>query len=43
MLHPWAEVDPDFEIPGLGRVGELASRLSTEGVRKTDEYLLLPG
>jgi 2-amino-4-hydroxy-6-hydroxymethyldihydropteridine diphosphokinase len=43
VLHPWAEVDPDFEIPGLGRVGELASRLSAEGVRKTDEYLLLPG
>jgi 2-amino-4-hydroxy-6-hydroxymethyldihydropteridine diphosphokinase len=43
VLHPWADVDPDFEVPGLGRVGELASSLSTEGVRKIDDYLLLPG
>ena len=43
VLPPWAEVHPEFDIPGLGRVGELASRLSTEGVRRTDEYLLLPG
>lgn len=43
VLHPWAEVDPGFEIPGLGKVGELASRLSADGVRRTDEYLLLPG
>ncbi len=43
VLHPWAEIDPDFEIPGLGRVGHLATTVSTEGVRKTEDYLLLPG
>lgn len=43
VLHPWAEVDAEFDIPGLGKVGELAGRLSRDGVRRTDEYLLLPG
>ena len=43
VLHPWAEVDPEFDIPGMGKVGELASRLATDGVRRTAEYLLLPG
>ena len=43
VLHPWADVDPGFDIPGLGKVGELAARVGTDGVTKTDLYLLLPG
>lgn len=43
VLHPWAEVDPEFDIPGLGRVGDLAAKVSADGVRKTTDYLLLPG
>jgi 2-amino-4-hydroxy-6-hydroxymethyldihydropteridine diphosphokinase len=43
VLHPWAEVDPDFEIPGLGRVADAAAKVSTDGVRKVEDYLLLPG
>lgn len=43
VLQPWAEVDPDFEIPGLGRVGDLAAKTTADGVRKTADYLLLPG
>ena len=43
VLQPWADVDPEFEIPGLGRVKDLADRVDHAGVVKTDLYLLLPG
>ncbi len=43
VLQPWADVDPDFEIPGLGRVKDLADRVGHVGIVKTDLYLLLPG
>jgi 2-amino-4-hydroxy-6-hydroxymethyldihydropteridine diphosphokinase len=37
VLVPWAEVDPDFDVPGLGRVADLAARLpdtETSGVQR---------
>jgi 2-amino-4-hydroxy-6-hydroxymethyldihydropteridine diphosphokinase len=43
VLAPWAEVDPDFDLPGHGRVADLAARAGSAGVRRTDLYLLLPG
>jgi 2-amino-4-hydroxy-6-hydroxymethyldihydropteridine diphosphokinase len=43
VLQPWAEIDPDFAVPGLGRVAQLADAVGTAGVRRTDLYLLLPG
>jgi 2-amino-4-hydroxy-6-hydroxymethyldihydropteridine diphosphokinase len=43
VLQPWAEIDPDFDLPGLGRVSQLAAAVGTSGVRRTDLYLLLPG
>jgi 2-amino-4-hydroxy-6-hydroxymethyldihydropteridine diphosphokinase len=43
VLVPWAEVDPDAVIPGVGRVGDLASRLDLEadGVRRRDDVALV--
>ncbi len=38
VLVPWADVDPEFPIPGHGTVAQLLSRLSPEevqGVRRT--------
>ncbi len=43
VLAPWAEIDPDFELPGFGRVADLAVTVGSAGVRRTDLYLLLPG
>jgi 2-amino-4-hydroxy-6-hydroxymethyldihydropteridine diphosphokinase len=42
VLCPWSDIDPDFEIPGLGLVGELAAGVGTEGVKLTDLVLELP-
>jgi 2-amino-4-hydroxy-6-hydroxymethyldihydropteridine diphosphokinase len=33
VLVPWAEVDPDFVVPGLGTVFELAGSVDPSGVR----------
>jgi len=35
VLVPWAEVDPDFEVVGRGRVADLASAVGSGGVRAT--------
>jgi len=32
VLYPLAEIAPDLELPGLGRVAVLAGRLTTEGL-----------
>jgi 2-amino-4-hydroxy-6-hydroxymethyldihydropteridine diphosphokinase len=40
VLIPWADVDPAFEVPGLGRVADLLAALPAadrDGVRPADE------
>jgi 2-amino-4-hydroxy-6-hydroxymethyldihydropteridine diphosphokinase len=32
VLYPLAEIAPDLDLPGLGRVAELAGRLTSEGL-----------
>lgn len=34
VLYPLADIAPDLDLPGLGRVAELAGRLTTEGLRR---------
>jgi 2-amino-4-hydroxy-6-hydroxymethyldihydropteridine diphosphokinase len=34
VLYPLADIAPDLEVPGLGRVAELAGRVTSEGVRR---------
>jgi len=34
VLYPLAEIAPDLELPGLGRVAGLAGRLTTEGLTR---------
>src|ERR671927_526885 len=36
VLLPWAEVEPDAELPGLGPVAELAEKVGSEGVVRRD-------
>ena len=33
VLYPLAEIAPDLDLPGLGRVAELAARVTSEGLR----------
>ena len=40
VLLPWAELDPDAELPGAGRVAELAEKVGTEGVVRRDDLAL---
>ncbi|WP_233510043.1 2-amino-4-hydroxy-6-hydroxymethyldihydropteridine diphosphokinase [Actinomadura craniellae] len=42
VLVPWADVDPDAELPGHGRVADLAAALGTAGVRRRDDLTLQP-
>jgi 2-amino-4-hydroxy-6-hydroxymethyldihydropteridine diphosphokinase len=43
VLVPWSEVDPDFDVPGVGRVATLLDAVETAGVRRlTDVRLDLP-
>ncbi|HEY9410870.1 MAG TPA: 2-amino-4-hydroxy-6-hydroxymethyldihydropteridine diphosphokinase [Jiangellaceae bacterium] len=42
VLVPWADVDPEFTVPGLGRVVDLSSAVDATGVRRTDDALDLP-
>ncbi len=32
VLVPWREIAPDLQVPGLGRVAELAARVSADGL-----------
>jgi 2-amino-4-hydroxy-6-hydroxymethyldihydropteridine diphosphokinase len=43
VLQPWKDVDPDFTVPGVGRVADLADAIGDDGVTRTDLLLLLPG
>lgn len=41
VLVPWAEVDPDFVVPGADRVGQLRAGVGgVEGVRRLDDVRL---
>ncbi|HEX6233957.1 MAG TPA: 2-amino-4-hydroxy-6-hydroxymethyldihydropteridine diphosphokinase [Jiangellaceae bacterium] len=37
VLVPWAEVDPEFTVPGIGRVGDLSHAVSKAGVKRLDD------
>jgi 2-amino-4-hydroxy-6-hydroxymethyldihydropteridine diphosphokinase len=34
VLYPLADIAPDLDLPGLGRVAELAGRVTTEGITR---------
>lgn len=36
VLTPWAQVDPDFRLPGRGQVRALSDAVGAAGVRATD-------
>ncbi|WP_340560256.1 2-amino-4-hydroxy-6-hydroxymethyldihydropteridine diphosphokinase [Streptomyces sp. GSL17-111] len=43
VLVPWHDVDPEAEVPGVGRVGDLLRGVPREGVTvRTDVALVLP-
>lgn len=42
VLVPWADVDPTFTVPGLGRVVDLSSAVDATGVRRLDDVLEFP-
>lgn len=42
VLIPWADIDPDFSVPGLGRVVDLSSAVDATGVRRLEETLEFP-
>ena len=40
VLAPWADVDPDAEIPGAGRISDLLEKTGREGVNRRDDIEL---
>jgi 2-amino-4-hydroxy-6-hydroxymethyldihydropteridine diphosphokinase len=34
VLYPLADIAPDLDLPGLGRVAELAGRVTAEGLAR---------
>lgn len=46
VLVPWADIAPDMDLPGHGRVGDLARAMAesggTAGVRRRDDLQLQP-
>lgn len=40
VLVPWAEVDPDAELPGYGCVAELARRVDVAGLRRLRDTVI---
>jgi 2-amino-4-hydroxy-6-hydroxymethyldihydropteridine diphosphokinase len=38
VLYPLADIAPDLEIPGLGRVTELKGRVTSAGLRRADAH-----
>lgn len=42
VLVPWADVDPEFTVPGVGRVIDLSSGVDASGVRRLEESLEFP-
>lgn len=41
VLAPWADVDPNAELPGHGRVVDLLAGLGPGGVRRRDDLVLV--
>ena len=41
VLVPWSDIDPDFEVPGRGRVAELAATVGRSGVRRREDLALV--
>lgn len=37
VLVPWAEIEPDAEIPGVGLVSELAEKVGSSGLLRRDD------
>jgi 2-amino-4-hydroxy-6-hydroxymethyldihydropteridine diphosphokinase len=37
VLYPLADIAPDLDIPGLGRVTELKGRVTSEGLRRDEQ------
>jgi len=37
VLAPWADIEPDAEIPGRGRVTDLLDAIGLNGVRRADD------
>lgn len=40
VLAPWADVDPDARIPGVGTVAQLLEEVTTKGVARRDDLEL---
>ena len=40
VLVPWAEVDPKGDLPGRGKVAELADSVGSDGVVRRDEFVI---
>lgn len=40
VLVPWSDVEPDAELPGHGRVADLAARVDRGGVHRRDDLAL---
>jgi len=40
VLAPWADVEPDAEIPGVGRIADLLEQTGLEGVTRRDDIEL---
>lgn len=40
VLAPWADVDPSFDVPGLGTVRQLLDKVGSDGVRRRADLAL---
>jgi 2-amino-4-hydroxy-6-hydroxymethyldihydropteridine diphosphokinase len=43
VLVPWADIAPDYRIPGLGRVADLAARLADAPLRRLSAPIIDQG
>lgn len=43
VLRPWADVDPDFALPGCGAVRDALARVDASGVRPRPDLALAVG
>jgi 2-amino-4-hydroxy-6-hydroxymethyldihydropteridine diphosphokinase len=40
VLVPWGDVDPEFAVPGHGRVADLRDNVADGGVTRVDDAVL---